>query len=574
MIFRAFFYVTFTSFLNRITTRFRRLRNPRYLVSAIAGGLYMWYFAFRHVGQGPGAKFTSTPFGSDIASLVVLSMLVLVWALPGQSGGLEFSEAEIQFLFPAPVSRRQLLVYKLLRGLPQLVVTALVMTYILRRGGNFPGMLLAFATINIYFTMVALARARLKMIGIGFFLRVVGILAILVTLTWAISVNMAKLRFVKQMQTAARSADTQHVIKALDSPFHGGIIDSLLFVPRLFTGAALAKSIVPFAVNGAALIVLGGVFFLIAARLNVRFEEASITASARKTARRAQLNTQQVGSRVMFRRMPAPFRLRAGAGPEMAIFWKNLVAASRISAAWVVGIVALTLYFVAQMIYSSDPGIRLTFASLELGMAGLFPMLGTIWFAQDLRLDLPRLEVLKSYPISGERLIAAEIAAPLVIISAIELFLLGIGAGFAHIFHTSEKLAFFASPEFVVVALLFAIPLCGTQLVIRNAVPVFLPAWACRSKDEPRGFVAMGQRLVLMAGNLIVLAVALIPAAILFVPALWFANRFFSGSPLVLAFATVPSVALLLGEVWLGIRLLGAQFDRIDVSAELDAITA
>jgi hypothetical protein len=565
----AFAYLTAISFRNRIVTRFRRLRNPRYLISAIAGLAYIWFFAFRHVGRSPRPNIGSSPLGVDMASVVVLSMMVIVWALPGQSGGLEFSEAEIQFLFPAPVSRRQLLIYKLIRGLPQLVMTTLVMTYFLRRT-NFPGLLLAVATMNVYFTMVALGRARLKLLGIGFISRLVGVVVIVGAISWAMTVSLADQNIGRKMARELKAQHPQTAMAIADTPFHGRTVDAMLFVPRIFTHTAFARTPVPFAVNGAALVTLAALFFFIAARLNVSFEEASIAASAKRATRQAGRQSQQPGTRVMFRRMPPPFRLRETAGPEMAIFWKNLVAAMRISAAWMIGIIVLAAYFALQITFSRNPGVRLAFASMQLGMAGLFPLIGTVWFAQDLRLDLPRMEVLKSYPISGERLVAAEIAAPLVIISIIELILVGAASVLLQGFETTGPLKFFASPEFVIVALLFAVPICGTQLVIRNAVPVFLPAWAYRSKDEPRGFVMTGQRLVLMIGNLIVLAVALIPAAVLFLPALWIATRFFAGSPLVLAVATVPSVALLVGEVWLGIRLLGAQFDRIDVTNDLD----
>jgi hypothetical protein len=38
--------------------------------------------------------------------------------------------------------------------------------------------------------------------------------------------------------------------------------------------------------------------------------------------------------------------------------------------------------------------------------------------------------------------------------------------------------------------------------------------------------------------------------------------------------ATVPAAALLCFEVWLGIRFLGAQFEKIDVTNELDAVAS
>src|SRR5258706_63375 len=93
-------------------------------------------------------------------------------------------------------------------------------------------------------------------------------------------------------------------------------------------------------------------------------------------------------------------------------------------------------------------------------------------------------EVLKSYPITGERLIAAEIAAPLVIVAGLELLflatsalLLNLGGG-----PGNAKLSFLASAQFVIIALLITIPVCALQLVIRNSIPVLFPAWAGRSK--------------------------------------------------------------------------------------------
>jgi hypothetical protein len=119
----------------------------------------------------------------------------------------------------------------------------------------------------------------------------------------------------------------------------------------------------------------------------------------------------------------------------------------------------------------------------------------------------------------------------------------------------------------VVVALLFAIPICAMQLLIRNAAAVLFPAWTMRSQDDPRGFTVMGQRLVLLAGNLLVLTVTLIPSAIIVLIG-WLVSRNLNAS-FAVPFATVPAAALLCAEVWLGIKLLGAQFERIDVTNEM-----
>jgi hypothetical protein len=178
-------------------------------------------------------------------------------------------------------------------------------------------------------------------------------------------------------------------------------------------------------------------------------------------------------------------------------------------------------------------------------------------------------ELLKSFPISGERLVAAEMAAPLMIVAAIELILLTFSAIVLNLAGPIRSLRFFATPNFIVVAMLFAIPICAAQLLIRNAMAVLFPAWAVRSKEDVRGFVATGQRLVVLLGNLLVLAIMLVPAALLFIPAFWIAHHFFGGSATVLALATIPSAAVLIFEIYLGIQLVGAQFDKLDASNEV-----
>jgi hypothetical protein len=182
--------------------------------------------------------------------------------------------------------------------------------------------------------------------------------------------------------------------------------------------------------------------------------------------------------------------------------------------------------------------------------------------------------LLKSYPIAGERLVAAEIAGPLTFVAAVEIMLLTVSMIILHASNVPAKVAFLGSPQFVIIALIFATPICAAQLLIRNAVPILLPGWAMRAPDEQRGFIVMGQRVLMTAGNLLVLLFVLLPAACIVGPSLFIAERWFHGSAGVVAIATVPAAALLFFEVWLGIRFLGAQFEKIDVTNEVDAVAS
>jgi ABC-2 type transport system permease protein len=572
---RAFAYVTLLSFKNRILSGLRRLKQPRYLISAVAGFAYLWFVSLRHMVSG-SAKFAhilGSDLGIDIVSGIFLGMLLFAWALPGQSGGLEFTEAEIQFLFSAPLTRRQLLLYKIFRMQPQILISSTITSFLMFRQSRFIGVWLSFMAISVYFTTVALGRARLKLAHIGFLTRLVVTLALASAFAW--------LFYTTAMRTSAegRAALRQglqrgglrSVATGLDQPFQDPVIHGILSLPRLFANAVLPKSLPMLAMSSAALLALAFLFFEIGARLNVSFEEASITASQKKAAMVERMQGRRRGSWVAFKRMPAPFRLPRRSSPELAILWKNLVATMRISIVWVIFLALIFGVIMLEALSTHNRGLLAGVGLMALCASGVFPLLGSALFTQDLRLDLPRMEILKTYPISGERLVAAEIAAPLAMVTLLELFLLA-GTSIVLGFSVPDKLKFFASPQFVVVAMLYTIPVCAAQLLIRNAAAVFFPAWVIRSKEEMKGFMVFGQRIVMLIGNLFILALALLPAAILFLPAFLIANRYFHGSSFALAAGIVPSVMLLAGEVWLGIRLLGAQFDRLDVSTEFDTV--
>jgi hypothetical protein len=571
----TFLTVAFLTLKNRIVQNVRRLRQPRYLIGALAGVAYFWFVVFRRMSVGTSAKLlvlktvSIKPIAVDVASVVLLLLMILAWALPADSGGLEFSETEIAFLFPAPLRRRDILLYKILRGQPQALFSALVMTVLgWWRNGLFVGIWSVISVLSVYFTLVSLGRARLRLAHVGFLARLAGVAAILAGLYW---LALSELRTVH----LAGLKDARGVFKTLNGPFQHWfqrpLIRTILFVPRLFASAALPASLTTLALSVAAVLALGVVFFFIAAALNVSFEEASIGASQKRARRQARQRGQRFGSAVMFRRAPPPFRLRETGPVEVAIIWKNLIALMRNSIAWVVVFAAILAFMLGVALWSHHETGYMAIGITLLCMSAFFPLVAPNVFTNDLRLDMTRLEVLKSYPIAGERLIAAEIAAPLLVIAVLEmLFAASASVMVGMAGATTKYLGYIATPQFIVVVLLLTLPVCAVQLLIRNAIPVLFPAWAMRSKDEPRGFVMMGQRLVTMAGNILVLAVALVPAAVVFVPSLWIAYKFFSGNAAFVGVATMPAVGVLAAEVWFGVKALGAQFETIDVSNETE----
>jgi hypothetical protein len=564
---RTFALLTLRSFKNRFVRAVKRLREPRYLVSTIAALFYFWFMVFRRMmvsGKSP-MKMMTGDFAADASGIVLLGILLIAWALPDQAGGIEFSESEIAFLFPAPLTRAQLLLYKVFRMQPRILISATIVTVIGLRAGKFVGLWLLFTTLSIYFMTARIARARLKFAGIGFLIRLPIVLLLIAGAVWILRADLI------DGHTPPIRTFRQGMIA---NPFDAPATRALLFLPRALGALAYPPNLGTFLISFAITAAFAALLFLAAARLNVAYEDASIVLAQKKLQRTMRgTGRHQAGRAITFRRFPPLFRLRPTHRPEVAVLWKNLIASMRIASPWMIMMIFFAIAAVVSPLVWPLPGIAAACGSMLGVLACGFPFFGPLLFAQDLRLDLSRIEILKTLPISGERLLMAEMAAPLSVVAAIEmLFLVAASVVFHNV--TESRLAELSSPQLVVIGLLFTIPICGAQLLIHNAVPILLPAWAIRSKEEPRGFAVTGQRLVLFFGNLFVLGVALIPAALLFIPAWWVTHKYFAGSAFGLPLLIMPSVALMTTEVWFGMKLLGAQIDRIDISNEMETMGA
>ena len=552
----AFVYITAHSFANRILFRLRRLRQPRYLISAIAAGAYFWFFLFRNTRtRGTMPEEMATLF-TDIGAVAVLAGMVLAWMVSNASA-LEFSEAEIHFLFSGPVTRLQTLLYKLLRAQPAVLVTALIFTFLRLPNGKIVGVWVTFTVISIYLTFVELVRARLRRAGVPELVFYIVPLLVVAAVGWVLFAN----------------ADLGQGEDDDIRPFEAPISRAILFVPGIVVGALASKSPLLIAAYCAALLAAGAVMLLAGARLDVPFEELVIDSSGKRAAWRERFLKRHAGESVTARHIRPLFELRDGMAPEMALVWKNLIATTRIAMPMMAFLgVVFGAIFVTGMIVR-EPVVTGTMFGMSLFLAASFPFVASGVFKQDLRLDFRNYDILKTYPLSGERLVGASMLAPLVVMSVFEIaFLVGTSL-------LSQRVAadgpprLVAMPQFVITALLFAVPVCATQLTIRNGMAILLPGWAGRSKEEQRGFVAIGQRIVSMIINLVILAVLLFPPAVVVAGGYWAASRVASG-PVPLAMATMPAVALLAGELFLLVRLLGSQFEQLDVGTDIDPGTS
>ena len=175
--FWTFLYVTRCSMTNRLRRRVQRLREPRYLLGLIVGAAYMYLMFFRRGLRGPrgtaGVSMLAQMAGPIqlIGSVVLLAGAAIAWVVPGAGTPITFSRAEVQFFFTAPVTRRELLHYKLLRSQIAILFSSALTTLVMRPGtlvGSWMflvGLWVVLMGLRLHLMGVALTRSSLARHG-------------------------------------------------------------------------------------------------------------------------------------------------------------------------------------------------------------------------------------------------------------------------------------------------------------------------------------------------------------------------------------------------------------------------
>src|ERR1051325_8618712 len=178
----ALLYLQVQSIRNRVRMRLRRLKKPKYLAGALVGAAYIYFFFFRNLlagrrGPVPGAEPGSAEtlmMLELLGALTLFAMVLAAWIFPHERAALAFSEAEMAFLFPAPVTRKTLIHFKLLRSQAAILFTTLLLTLVTGRFGGgaaawirASGWWLVLSTLNLHTLGASFARTRLLERGIS-----------------------------------------------------------------------------------------------------------------------------------------------------------------------------------------------------------------------------------------------------------------------------------------------------------------------------------------------------------------------------------------------------------------------
>jgi hypothetical protein len=575
----ALLYLQYHSIKNRTVMRIRRLKQPKYLLGAVVGGLYFYWYLFRTSfgtpRRGQSLALLASPDNQvlfeSIGALALLIILLLAWVIPHQRAALTFTEAEVAFLFPAPISRRTLIHFKLLRSQTAILFTTLLLTLLTNRLGGHAwiraaGYWLILSTLNLHLLGSSFAVTMLLDRGISTWQRRLGILALVAILTGTVIVWG---RHTLPAFDLERVADPKGLKDYVQQVLAAGPAPYLLYPFRLLVRPFLAPNALAFLYACGPALLLLLLHYVWVVRSNVAFEEASVQASQKLAEKLALVRSGnwQAANRKPRSKRP-PFKLRPTGPPAVALLWKNLISAGQAFSLriWISLAVFAACATVGVTHAAGGSGWRTALGMLSAMMMIWSVLVGPQLLRQDFRQDLPLADLLRTYPLRGWQVALGELLGPVSALTCIQWILLIVMLG---LFWQSGGVGL-GRPEWLGLGFGAALLLPMLNLIILqipNAAALAFPAWFQSAKGAAQGIEATGQRLIFMIGQLLVLLVALVPAAALFA-GVFFLGKMMLATAIAIPLASIAATLVLAAEAALGIMLLGWLFDRFDVSAE------
>lgn len=581
---RALWYLYSRSWSNRLAQQIRRLKQPRYIVGALAMLAYLGSLLF---SQSTRISVTADPTLLDIRQLLSIVGLALAlgawWLAAPSDSALAFSPAEVYFLFPAPVKRRTLVQARLFSVQAVLLVQVLMWTVLLRRSnGDLPGVLRAiglwvlFTTVSLHRLGATLARThapdvpRRKPVA-----KTIAVLFIGVLVVAAARAMPAALAIWRTMVSV--SGDGRSVVDklmagrlAVQAVINEPIVYALIWPIRAATGPAFSHNAMAWLLGMPGALLVLALHYAWILRDPQPFEELAVGSSARFADRVARM--RRGSSTPILRGSRLQWELALQGRPAFAIAWKNVTAAIRTFRPRSLMLAIIIIAVIAIVSGRSDGSIDLDGSPMRSAVVTTFMsvfvaavLTAPAWFRLDLRHDLAHLAFLKTVPLPAHTIIATEIitAAAITTVGMALLFSLpaffllrSIGGPLGSVGLAGALMA-------------GTIALGGVNLLhitLYNAVALWLPAWVPLNQGgaSTGGASVVGQVYITLIGILTTLALLLAaPVAAAWGLWLWLVR---SHVPVVaVAVAALITALTIVTLEWLGLaRLLGGALDRLE----------
>ena len=361
----------------------------------------------------PPDSATARSFLEPAAFIITVFTLIA----NGSKSGIFFTPAEVDFLFPGPFQRKELILYRI-------------------------GHQAQAALFGAFFLSVVPAPFvpywPFAFLGIALVLQFIQLLSTVLSLTISITGQAAYSRVRKGMLAVIGLLIVLGVVQAateygasgglaLIREFQTTSIGRIVLAPfQVFSRTIAAERLFPDFLGWASLALALNVGLIAATlRLDSDFYERSVAVSERvyqalENARRGQAWMSFSKPSAARWRLPMPARLR-GAGP---IAWRQSMGALRNSRGviYVVLFIGTVVAFAAYFLDESGPGL----GASALAMFALFTFPQMLQF--DFRGDIERIDLLKTLPASSAAIVAGELIVPIALATIIE-FVLMLGTG-------------------------------------------------------------------------------------------------------------------------------------------------
>ncbi len=366
-----------------------------------------------------------TPTGQYLAEVrrlgpLALAAYCLVQLVLTTEGAITFSAAEVNFLFPAPLSRRQVLAYKVLGTLGTSLLSTLLLTLFLRQyavnmAAAAVGLLLAVMFMQLF--QMALALLASSVGARAYSRRRKIVLAVLVLLA-AVAVAPAVARTVgKGGEAMLAEVEASPVAQAVLAPF--------AWFVNAFTAERLWPDLVQWAGLG---LLLNLALLVLVFTLDAHYLETSAAVSERAYARLERLRRGGPTTAALLgwgkARLSVPSLPHwGGVGP---LAWRQLTTALRAPWALAVVVIVMGVFLVPSLAEGPrrataalDTGLTITlFVAVAIFVPPLLPF--------DFRGDIDRMEVLKTLPVPSWRLVVGQLLTPVAFVSGLQLVFFGV----------------------------------------------------------------------------------------------------------------------------------------------------
>ncbi len=419
---------------------------------------------------------------------LVLAVFALLGVVVGY--GLHFRSAEIDFLFPAPIPRRELVLYNILArlGVAALSSTWLVLFTAHHAPDPWAGALAVFLAV-VFLQWVA----KLSVL-------VFSALSVQVKTRSPVLAPLVILAFVVAIQAASHSRveggrSVRDTVEALSrTPFAG-----VLTAPtRPFVELFLAVDAAGVARWAAVCLAILGAMLAAMLALDVSFQEGAVRVNQEMETRLARMrqgggvysSTRPVSARL---KLPTPPRL-GGVGP---IAWRQGMEALRNARglATAMGVMVLTAMLPVVLVRGDAALADTSAGKITIGIVLFATLSVTQQFPFDFRRDLDRLALLKALPLAPTAVALGQLVPTVLLFSVVHVVVLGV------VIATSGLVA----PSWWLAVALAIVPFNGVHIALDNALFLLMPQ---RFEMKDTGGFRMIDRMGIMLVKMPALALA------------------------------------------------------------------